>query len=78
MVAEESDEEEVVVDEGAHDVGVGEADVRHGGVVDAQGFEHEHAVGEVGALHLGQSVERKALEVILSAHPVALPRPGST
>ena len=38
MVAEESDEEEVVVDEGAHDVGVGEADVGHGGVVDAQGF----------------------------------------
>ena len=38
VVAEESDEEEVVVDEGAHDVGVGEADVGHSGVVDAQGF----------------------------------------
>ena len=40
MVAEESDEEEVVVDEGAHDVGVREADVGHGRVVDAQGFVH--------------------------------------
>ena len=35
MVANKSDEEEVVVYEGAHDVGVGEIDVGYGEVFDA-------------------------------------------